>query len=81
MSAGVKLREGRPAGVEKHAQRAAELIANASPLAANSRIFGLCADEIRSFAFKTAGDISEQAGISRPDGKRSLEFTLQLESP
>jgi predicted metal-dependent hydrolase len=79
-AAGVKLREGRPAGVKQHAQRSAELISLVASSLNKHIIFGLNADEIHSFALKTAANSSAMAGIAQPDANRALEFTLQLES-
>src|SRR5947208_538299 len=46
-AAGVKLREGRFAGVKQHAQRSAELLEIAGRASTQPRIFGLDPDEIR----------------------------------
>jgi hypothetical protein len=79
-AAGVKLREGRAAGVKQHAQRSAELIAIAASLFNKHRIFGLCPDKISCFALKTAEHSSQLVDTSQPDASRSLKFTLQLEA-
>jgi hypothetical protein len=79
-AAGVKLREGRAAGVKQHAQRSAELITLAAASFAMHRIFGLCSDEIHNCALKTAKDFDQLVAGGQPDASRSLEFTLQLEA-
>jgi len=79
-AAGVKLREGRAAGVNQHACRAAELLAAATLSKANSTTFGLCPDRIRSFALKMAEDSQRLVSNGQPDPSRSLEFILQLET-
>lgn len=53
-AAGVKSREGRPAGVRQHAARAAELLAGAKAL--GERAFGLSIGEIETAARNIAAD-------------------------
>jgi len=79
-AAGVKLREGRAAGVKQHAQRSAELIAAAASSVAQNSVFGLCTEDIRSFALKTAKDAGQFVAPVQPNAARSLEFTLKLET-
>jgi hypothetical protein len=79
-AAGVKLREGRAAGVKQHAQRSAELIKLAAGLFTNRRIFGLRPDEIYNFAMKIAKDSDRPVESGQPNASRSLEFTLHLKN-
>jgi uncharacterized protein len=77
-AAGVKLREGRAAGVKQHAQRSAELIGSAAPREPHPRVFGLSAADIRSFALNFAAGSKQLVETGQPDPRRSLDFALQL---
>src|SRR5438067_3520785 len=61
-AAGVKLREGRPAGVRQHAERAAELFASVAHEATGGQLFGLRLDALMAAARETAGSAEQFVG-------------------
>ena len=72
-AAGVKLREGNPRGVKRHAARAGELLRlTQQRLGCEVTTYaGLQLDGLQRFAARVAGD--EQAGLESPDGSRMLD--------
>ena len=75
-AAGVKAREGRAAGVQKHARRAAELFRSAKAEAGDT-MFGLQLDQLiasgEAIALK-----AESAADKSPDARRRLPLVLIL---
>lgn len=78
-AAGVKLREGRGAGVRQHAERAAELIAGAAGSADEhqSVMFGLRVREISQFAVQLVRNSHNLEGETA-NASRRLELLLKL---
>jgi len=79
-AAGVKLREGRAAGVVQHARRASELIANAAGRDEKQMMFGLSPAEIHRVADNLVMNSGRLVANGQPDAGRSLGFVLQLEN-
>jgi predicted metal-dependent hydrolase len=79
-AAGVKAREGRPAGVRQHALRAAELVAGvlASVAANNDCAFGLNLRELHQTAIEIAQQADELAGDDKPQSDRRLPMVLRF---
>ena len=75
-AAGVKLREGRAAGVRLHARRARELFRAAGQ--GRDQLFGLRLDQLLSAANKTEEQADSLAASSQPDASRRLPVTLRL---
>lgn len=82
-AAGVKLREGRLAGVKQHGNRSAELLQHASAMGGQTRdtMFGLRWAEICHFATTLAASADQSVESSQPNVERSLNFTLLLNKP
>jgi len=82
-AAGVKLREGRPAGVARHARRAGELFRSvaASPSANEAAGFGLSLDELLLAADSLAELATRQRSDQSPDASRRLPLLLRLIEP
>ena len=78
-AAGVKLREGRPAGVKQHATRCVELLQHAAN--AQDTTFGLQLTDICNFATELASNPSKSTEADSPNAARTLDFTLQLNKP
>ena len=75
-AAGVKAREGRPAGVRQHAQRAAELFRGLPQ--AQPSYCGLSPAALRDAADGIAGEAEQLAGAGAPDAARHLPLVLLL---
>lgn len=75
-AAGVKAREGRAAGVRRHAQRAAELFRGVQT--GHTEMFGCSLIELIAAAAAVAERASELAGESKPDANRRLPVDLLL---
>jgi hypothetical protein len=86
-AAGVKLREGRPLGVMRHARRAGELFRSvaASGSAEKAADFGLPLDELiaaaNSLAELAPSQQSDQSPDASPDASRRLPVLLRLIEP
>ena len=82
-AAGVKLREGRVAGVKQHGNRSAELLQHAATGDGQSRdtMFGLRLAEICRFAKGLAENAGQYVENGKPTTERSLNFTLLLNKP
>jgi uncharacterized protein len=74
-AAGVKAREGRPAGVRQHAERAANLFAGVG-----NRVtaFGLPLAELHEVATAITREAGELAGDRTPNANRRLPVILRL---
>jgi len=79
-AAGVKLREGRAAGVRQHADRAAELFSGVagSAIDRDRLAFGLRLEDLRAEAARIAGRATELTVESNADAKRKLPLELRL---
>lgn len=77
-AAGVKAREGRPAGVRQHADRAAELFGEVSGLGA---VFGLPLAKLREAAAAIAQQADTLAGERTLNASRRLPVILRLIAP
>jgi hypothetical protein len=75
-AAGVKLREGRVAGVRQHAQRAVELFRGA---ASSEQMFGLRIEELMDGAESIERDAAKLVASGAADAERSLPFVLRLD--
>ncbi len=80
-AAGVKLREGNPRGVKRHAVRAGELLRlTRERLGCEVTTYaGLQLESLQQFAARVAGD--EQAGLESPDASRMLETLPVADEP
>ena len=80
-AAGVKLREGRAAGVEQHAKRGAELLLAASTKGREleSVMFGLRIAEVREVALRLAASAAAAVEDGKPTAARAIGFDLRLE--
>jgi len=79
-AAGVKLREGRPAGVRQHAQRAAELFrgVGGSAIDGDGLIFGLQLEDLDFAAAEIVRRASEMTAAEGGDANRNLGLVLRL---
>jgi len=78
-AAGVKAREGRPAGVRQHAQRADELFRGVRTIGATSdAVFGLQLDRLIAAASQIAQRAVELAPVATADPQRRLPLVLLL---
>jgi hypothetical protein len=79
-AAGVKLREGRAAGVRQHADRAAELFRGVAESEVNrgGLVFGLRLEDMRAAAAHIAERAPELTVESNADAKRKLPLELPL---
>lgn len=75
-AAGVKVREGRAAGVKQHAQRAAELFRSVAT--ASDRMFGLRLDVLVDAASEVERNGERMAGDGTGSAERSLPVVLRL---
>jgi uncharacterized protein len=73
-AAGVKVRQGKPVGVRKHAGRAAELFQQTACAATHRHYMGLELEELICFA----ADLSNRADRSRHDANGSAEIVFDL---
>lgn len=82
-AAGVKLREGRVAGVRQHGNRSAELLQHAATAdgQACDTMFGLSLAEICSFAKELARNADKYVDNREPANGRSLKIVLRLNKP
>lgn len=76
-AAGVKLREGRAAGVKQHANRCMELLQNAT--ARKDTTFGLRLTEVCTFATQLATNVGQHIEADEPNATRSFDFLLRLD--
>ncbi len=79
-AAGVKLREGRAAGVEQHVKRGAELLEVATKGEdVHDVMFGLRIAEVREFALGLAASSAAAVDDGKPNAARAIDFVLRLE--
>jgi uncharacterized protein len=76
-AAGVKLREGRPAGVRQHALRAAKLLRGAQS-ASGSQMFGIDISYLLGTAEPIATRAEEMVGDAQPSAERRLPLVIEF---
>ena len=79
-AAGVKAREGKAAGVRRHAQRAAELFETCSPATGATAVLGLDVNALIAAAEAIAAGPPVDTD-PRPEGKEVLGLRLLLSGP
>ncbi len=79
-AAGVKAREGRPAGVRRHAARAAELFRGVREAVGRAKYLGLDVAALIAFAERVAEgvEVPSAANVGRDDAKVEIVFALGL---